>query len=178
MKPLSIFSLCFVFILLAFQTLSAQEPVVEPADLTAEPTLDLIDNSDEGLIHSCVDRVFDGMLMADSAMVASAFLSDALLQTVYETEEDKRPRNGELAKFLEMVSQAKKGFWIEKTISRIVQVNGSMAHVWMEYEFYLGDQYLHCGVNSFQLVKIDGQWKITYLCDNRRESCDFNSSAD
>ena len=166
-------NLCTIFLwLVLFQFSSALE-----AQNTVENTVEeVVAANDSQLINACVDLVFEGMLMADSSMVSSAFTKDALLQTVYETEADKSPRSGSLPQFLHMVSQAKEGFWIEKTVSRKILVNESLAHVWMEYEFYLGDQFLHCGVNSFQLVKIEGKWKIIYLCDNRQEKCAFQGT--
>ena len=41
------------------------------------------------------------------------------------------------------------------------------------YKFYVGEKFSHCGVNSFQLVKIRGEWKIQYIIDTRRrQNCD------
>jgi hypothetical protein len=37
------------------------------------------------------------------------------------------------------------------------------------YQFYIGDKFSHCGVNSFQLVKLQGQWKIQYLIDTQEK---------
>lgn len=132
---------------------------------------------EEAVILKVVDNVFLGMLNADSAMVATSFSPDAGLETVVDDRGTLVVRKEKLSRFLEAVNAARKGFWIEKSISQEVRINGEMAHVWMEYEFWLGEQYLHCGVNSFQLAKLDGQWKIIYLCDNRRESCEFQKKA-
>lgn len=38
------------------------------------------------------------------------------------------------------------------------------------FEFYIGDKFSHCGVNSFQLVKKDGDWKIFFIVDTSRQS--------
>lgn len=47
-----------------------------------------------------------------------------------------------------------------------------MANAWTNYEFWLNDEFHHCGVNSFQLLKEDDIWKIIYLVDIRRvEDC-------
>jgi hypothetical protein len=34
-----------------------------------------------------------------------------------------------------------------------VQIDDNLAAVWTEYEFYVGKNFSHCGVNAFQLVK-------------------------
>jgi len=57
----------------------------------------------------------------------------------------------------------------EKLLSFSIQIDGEMANVWTPYEFWWNDVFHHCGVNSFQLVKIEGNWKIVYLIDTRRK---------
>lgn len=56
----------------------------------------------------------------------------------------------------------------EKLLDFSIQVDGVMAHVWTPYEFWYNGNFSHCGVNSFQLIKEDGEWKIIYLIDTRR----------
>lgn len=54
-----------------------------------------------------------------------------------------------------------------------VNIHGKMANVSTPYSFYLNDEFSHCGVNSFQLMKADGKWKIIYLVDTRQKhGCD------
>ena len=53
-----------------------------------------------------------------------------------------------------------------------IHVDANLASAWTPYEFYVNDKFSHCGVNSFQLVKLKGNWVITYLIDTRRrEAC-------
>ncbi|SDR68306.1 nuclear transport factor 2 family protein [Gramella sp. MAR_2010_147] len=48
-----------------------------------------------------------------------------------------------------------------------IEENGLLATVTTPYSFYYNGNFSHCGVNSFQLVKFDGEWKIVYLIDTR-----------
>jgi hypothetical protein len=41
-----------------------------------------------------------------------------------------------------------------------VEVHGDWAMVWGRYVFFNGDKLSHCGINQFNLVRIDGKWKI------------------
>ena len=41
-----------------------------------------------------------------------------------------------------------------------VLIRGPIAVVWGEYEFYVDGVRAHCGVDSADLVKFDGEWKI------------------
>ncbi len=57
----------------------------------------------------------------------------------------------------------------EKILSYNIQIDGSMAHVWAPYEFYINDKLSHSGVNTFTLFKEKDSWKIIYLIDTRRK---------
>lgn len=57
----------------------------------------------------------------------------------------------------------------EKILNYNIQIDGSMAHVWTPYEFYLNDKLSHSGVNAFTLFKEKDSWKIIYLIDTRRK---------
>jgi hypothetical protein len=48
-----------------------------------------------------------------------------------------------------------------------ININGMIANVSTPYSFYVNDQLSHCGVNTFQLMKSESQWKIIYLVDTR-----------
>jgi len=53
-----------------------------------------------------------------------------------------------------------------------ILIDSQLASVWTDYKFYIGDKFSHCGVNSFQLVKLNDGWKIVYIIDTRRkEGC-------
>jgi hypothetical protein len=41
----------------------------------------------------------------------------------------------------------------------------------MNYAFYLDDQFSHCGVNAFQLVRMEAGWQIIQITDTRRREC-------
>jgi hypothetical protein len=41
-----------------------------------------------------------------------------------------------------------------------VLIRGPIAIVWGEYEFWIDGEFSHCGVDSTDVVKIDGAWKI------------------
>jgi hypothetical protein len=45
-----------------------------------------------------------------------------------------------------------------------------IASVWTPYAFYFEGKFSHCGVNSFQLMNVQGKWKITMITDTRRKT--------
>ena len=56
----------------------------------------------------------------------------------------------------------------ERLLSYNFQFDSNLANVWTPYEFWLNDQFSHCGVNSFQLFNKAGKWEIIYIIDTRR----------
>lgn len=51
----------------------------------------------------------------------------------------------------------------ERLIDPRVDVRGSMASVWSYYTFYRGPHFSHCGIDNFDLAKVDGSWRIVNL---------------
>ena len=122
-------------------------------------------------IQSVIETLFDGMRAGDSTMVASAFSRDAIMQTVAKNQQGNVIKiEGNLAQFLNAVGTPHEQVWDEKIGGYEIKIDGDLASAWTPYEFYLGDNFSHCGVNSFQLARLDGEWKIIYIVDTRRRT--------
>ena len=44
-----------------------------------------------------------------------------------------------------------------------VLIHGNIAVVWTEYKFYIDNQFSHCGMDSFSLIKDENKWKIASI---------------
>lgn len=121
-----------------------------------------------------INALFDGMRQSDTALMRSAFAPAALLQTIVKTKDGLTTvRTEELKKFLSSVAQPHDEVYDEQIRIDLVKVDGDLAMAWTPYRFYVGDKFSHCGVNSFQLVRLNGSWKIQYIIDTRRrEGCE------
>lgn len=110
------------------------------------------------------------MKSGDRVMLLDCFADSATLQTVARNKEGKIfVRNENIADFVKQISTLPKGAADERIIFDIVKVDADLASVWTPYKFYFKGKFSHCGVNSFQLVTIDGKWKIQYIIDSRRK---------
>lgn len=49
----------------------------------------------------------------------------------------------------------------ERYWSPTVLVRGGIAVVWAPYEFWVDGKTTHCGVDVFDFVKIDGEWRVS-----------------
>lgn len=126
--------------------------------------------SEEALVKQAVDRLFEAMLNADSAGVVNAFMPEGKLQTIAVSPDGKvSVRNQSITAFGGSVGSRKPGELEEKIAFGAIHIDGALASVWTPYEFFVEKKKSHAGVNSFQLVKSDGIWKIQYIIDTRRK---------
>jgi hypothetical protein len=126
-------------------------------------------NTSEKEIIKPIETLFNAMKSADSLGVKNAFSGSAIMQTFGKNQEI---RTDKVEDFAKQVGASQAGDLDERfTISKIL-VDGNMASVWVPYQFYYKGNFSHCGVNSFQLVKINDEWKIQYIIDTRRKKCD------
>lgn len=51
----------------------------------------------------------------------------------------------------------------ERRTETTVLIQRDLAHVWADYTIDVDGKRLHCGVDSFGLVKVDGAWRINSL---------------
>lgn len=122
-------------------------------------------------VLAVVQRLWDGMRMRDTALVRSVFDSSAALTRVATRNGEARVQVTPVAGFVEALGRASEA-WNERMFAPEVRIDGSLATVWTEYDFHLGSQFSHCGVDAFQLLKTSAGWKIVALSDTaRREGC-------
>ena len=128
---------------------------------------------DEKAIRATIDKLFTGMRNSDTAMLASAFSPTAVMQTIVRKQDGGLVvRTETVGDFITAISKPRTDQLDERIVYGGIQTDGPLASVWTPYEFYVGTKFSHCGVNSFQLVKLNGDWKIQYIIDTRRkENC-------
>ncbi|WP_141673219.1 nuclear transport factor 2 family protein [Allomuricauda sp. CP2A] len=125
-------------------------------------------------VKQAIETFFDGFHKQDSSIIKSTVADRVVLQTTGKDQEGKtRFREEEFSKFLTSICSIPDSIkFEEKLTSFSIQVDRTMANAWVGYEFWLNDEFSHCGINSFQLVDFDGEWKIIYLIDTRgRAGC-------
>lgn len=125
----------------------------------------------EDSVKAVINTMFTAMKNADGALLKSCFSDSVVFQSIGRNKEGTmmvRSENPEI--FIHQVNSAKPGSLDERISFETVKVDGPLAIAWTPYSFYLDNQFSHCGVNSFQLVRFNGIWKIQYIIDTRRRS--------
>lgn len=126
--------------------------------------------SAEDSVKKVIDQLFTAMKGADAAGIQAVFADSALLQTIARTREGSfAVKNEPIAGFAASIGKLPKGAADERIRYETIKIDGPLAAVWTLYQFYYNGQFSHCGVNSFQLVRIGNSWKIQYIIDTRRK---------
>jgi hypothetical protein len=147
-----------VFIFLIFFSLQIQ------AQQTAEDS-----------IKQTINTFFTGMQNKDTASIRTLLTPSIFMQTVATN------KKGETV----LISEKIEGWFnqivtlppsIKKLEEKItfdnILVDNGMAMAWTPFTLYINDTIYSCGVNMFQLVKLNNQWKVNYIIDTRRKNCE------
>jgi hypothetical protein len=60
----------------------------------------------------------------------------------------------------------------ERLVEPHVHVAGDIAMIWSRYEFDIDGRFSHCGIDHFDLVRMDGRWRVLNLTwTQQREGC-------
>lgn len=137
-------------------------------------TLNAFGQGEEASVKAAVNRLFEGMRTGDTTMLRAAFAPGAILQTIVKNKAGNvAVRTDSVAAFITSLGQPHTEVYDERIKFGPVLIDADLATVWTPYKFYVGVKLSHCGVNSFQLVKLNGAWKIQYIIDTRRrEGCE------
>ena len=128
-------------------------------------------STEEQAVLAVVNRVFEGMRKADSALIRAQFATGARFAMIDTRATPPKISYDSLNGWLAGVAQSANR-WDEQIYDVQARVDVDIAQVWAPYTFYLDKKVRHCGVDMIQLLKSPDGWKITQLSDSRRrEGC-------
>ena len=123
----------------------------------------------EDSVKAAVDLLFTGMIRSDASLIRQSFADSAILQSIVEKDGKTVARTESVEDFARAIAKLSKGDADEHIRIDVVRIDGPLAIVWAPYSFYYKGKFSHCGVDSFQLLLVNGIWKIQYLIDTRRK---------
>lgn len=122
----------------------------------------------EDSVKQVVTKLFKAALDADSASVMDCFWPEAIVQTVLPDQIKNEGPNAIASAY----GKLKKGQLDEQIVFKSIHTDSYLASVWTPYRLYVNGKFIHCGADSFQLIRRNGVWKISHLIDTRRKNCD------
>ncbi len=121
----------------------------------------------EGTVRALFKSMYDG----DSTLANLVFAEGASLNSVFTTKDGvQKNSGGEVIGFINAIGTPHDEVWDEHISNLAVKIDGDVAQAWMDYSFFVGDKFSHCGVNAMHLIRMDGKWKIFQIVDTRRKT--------
>lgn len=115
--------------------------------------------SEEKAVLAVVQRFFDALAARDADAMRAVLTPEGRSYSVRESGAVSGVGHAELAARL----PGGKEKLLERMRNPRVSVRGGIAAVWTEYDFHREGKFSHCGVDSFNLVKMPEGWRIAGL---------------
>lgn len=127
-------------------------------------------NAQNQEVQKTIETFFEAFHAKDTVKMRSVCSDKIILQSIQENANGGKLSDEVASEFYKSIASIPANFnFQEKILSYSIQVDGTMAHAWTPYEFYINDKLSHKGVNSFTLFKENDVWKIIYCIDTRRK---------
>ena len=125
-------------------------------------------------IQNVIETFFEAFHAKDTLKLKALCDETMILQSINENIKGAKLSNEKPTAFFKSIASIPAELkFHEKILSYSIQIDGSMAHAWTPYEFYVNGKLSHKGVNAFTLFKKDtyetSEWKIVHLIDTRRK---------
>jgi len=121
-------------------------------------------------VQKTIETFFEGFHTRDTIKIKSTCSDTLLLQSISESPNRNKLSEEKPNEFYKAITAIPSEIkFEEKLLSYNIQIDGSMAHAWTPYEFYINGKLSHSGVNAFTLFLDGNSWKIIHLIDTRRK---------
>ena len=139
-------------------------------------TVKAFSQTEEAAVKQTITSFFYSLRRSESTLMRAAFAPDAVLQTVAKIKDGNTVvHTQKVDGFIPAITCPHPEVYDERIRFDkrirfdIIRVDADLAVAWTPYKFYIGNKFSHCGMNSFQLVRLQQGWKIQYLIDTRRK---------
>lgn len=118
------------------------------------------DNKREVL--AAVQGFFDALAAKDEGRLMAAVMPEGRISSQRTRDGVTRMRTLGWAEWAKSVAGAPDA--LEETMhGPKVRVKGTVASVWTYYTFRLNGKFSHCGIDVFDMAKLEGRWKIVNI---------------
>lgn len=129
---------------------------------------------------SVPDRLFAAMKAKSFDDIRAIFTPEGQLVAIDKPKDGKgisKTRVFTAESFAKAISGAKSPEFIEKMASKDVKISGDLAIVSGRYTFYVGENFSHCGTNTFNLVRTEAGWRIANAASTLEFQCERDLKA-
>jgi hypothetical protein len=110
-------------------------------------------------VVATVQRIFDAMAACDAATIRTLTIAEGRLFRIAPGAATGA-RSSSLEEFSQRFTTCSSRL-LERMWEPQVRVHKDIATLWAPYDFWLDGTFSHCGIDSFELVRTAGGWKLT-----------------
>lgn len=110
-------------------------------------------------VLAAVQRLFDAMAAHDQAALMAGVIPDGRISSHAVREGRVVVRTSGWEEWGQRVAGATDRLE-ERMYDPDVRIRGSLATVWTYYTFHINGTFSHCGIDLFDLAKVDGRWRV------------------
>jgi hypothetical protein len=139
-----------VLLVLAAQSVSDKLP---KAQALPPPT------GEEQLVLAPVNRLLGAIASGDKQALLAEVRPDGSATAAFDLPDRRKVSRESWAEFSTSIGGGPNVI-SERLIDPAVEIDGDIAMVWSGYVFTMNGKVQHCGVDHFDLVRENGQWKV------------------
>lgn len=133
-----------------------------PADAALSGRAGEAEDRERAIMLGVTQELFDAMEAADNRRLSGLFLPGTIVTSQrFAADGTVTLRRTPVVEWID--SQRVAGRIVERMWSPTILHRGPIAVVWTPYSLDIAGQRSHCGIDSFELVRVDGVWKIAGL---------------
>jgi len=114
-----------------------------------------------------IQAMFDGMAQRDAAAIAAPTLPGGTMVLM----RDGKASQMTFTEFATRVGKPGKTKIEERIHDPLVRIDNDLAVVWAPFDFLVDGKVDHCGTDLFNMVRVDGTWKIGAVADTGTKNC-------
>lgn len=126
------------------------------------------EEADRAAVMATVDQLFGALASKDRAALLGAVVAEGRA-TSAGVDPAGRPHidSTDWTTFADRLTRSTEQYR-ERLIDPHVHVEGDIAMIWSRYEFERNGAFSHCGIDHFDLVRIEGRWRVLNLTWTRQ----------
>lgn len=114
---------------------------------------------EEQAVMDVVNLFFESMTKRDTATLNKIMAKEGRYYGLREASEFWSTHTATHTKYIAGLAQGEQ-LLQERIWDPKINVHKSIAMLWAPYDIYVDENFLHCGVNAFSLIKTKEGWKI------------------
>jgi len=122
-------------------------------------------------VVATLQGLFDALETGDAGLLRSVMDSAVVMHFSETRDGDTTFENRTVDGLAQLVESSREPL-IERMWDPVVLTDGPLAMIWTPYDFYVGDTFSHCGVDTANLMATDDGWKIVALAWTRMQPPD------